>query len=257
MNRTQQSARVLFAAGVIALGLLGLTVGDFALQWQPVPAWVPARAMLAYLCAALTVASGIGLLVERASAVAARVFFPFLFVWVVLLKAPAVVNAPRVAVNWLGLGEIAVLMTGGWTLFALLSTSKGTGSGPFAGDRGIRAARIVFGLALLPIGVSHFVYARETAAMVPAWLPARVGWAYFTGAGHLAAGLGVLFGVVPRLAAALEAVMLGGFTILVWLPAIVAAPATRLPWTAFIISWVIGAAAYVVAAEIPPASRGR
>jgi hypothetical protein len=36
----------------------------------------------------------------------------------------------------------------------------------------------------------------------------------------------------------------------VWVPAILAAPKTRLPWTAFFISWAIMAAAWVVASNI-------
>jgi uncharacterized membrane protein HdeD (DUF308 family) len=86
--------------------------------------------------------------------------------------------------------------------------------------------------------------------LVPAWLPYRTGWAYLTGAGHVAAGLGVLFSIFPRVAAFAEAAMIGVFTILVWIPAIVAAPKTRLPWTAFFISWAIASAAWVVAQSI-------
>jgi hypothetical protein len=38
--------------------------------------------------------------------------------------------------------------------------------------------------------------------------------------------------------------------LLVWLPAVLAAPKVRLPWTAFWITWAIGAAAWVVAANV-------
>lgn len=44
--------------------------------------------------------------------------------------------------------------------------------------------------------------------------------------------------------------MISVFALLVWLPAILAAPRARLPWTAFWITWAIGAAAWVVAANI-------
>lgn len=78
------------------------------------------------------------------------------------------------------------------------------------------------------------------------------GWAYLTGAGHIAAGLGVLFSVLPRVAAWAEAGMLSVFTLLVWIPAILAAPRTRLPWTAFFISWTIASAVWAVAQNISP-----
>ena len=88
------------------------------------------------------------------------------------------------------------------------------------------------------------------AALVPAWLPYRAGWAYLTGAGQMACGLGVLLSILPRLAAFTEAAMLSLFTLLVWVPAIVATPKGRLPWTAFFISWAITAAAWVVATNM-------
>jgi hypothetical protein len=56
----------------------------------------------------------------------------------------------------------------------------------------------------------------------------------------------VLFSIYPRVAAAAETGMLSLFTLLVWGPAILAAPRARLPWTAFFISWAITAAAWVV-----------
>jgi len=235
---------------MIGLGVLGLTYGDFAMQWQPVPAWVPWRAGLAYASAILMLAGGIGLLSRSTATISARVLFPYLVIWL-LLHVPKVATAPLFEASWLGLGEIAVLFAGGWVLFAELSGSPDGSKLKFAGgDSGIRSAQILFAVALLPMGLSHIVYVGPTAGMVPAWLPFRTGWAYLTGGGHTAAGIGVLFSIYPRLAATMEAGMLSAFTLLVWIPAIVAAPTTRLPWTAFVISWAITAGAWVVAASI-------
>jgi uncharacterized membrane protein len=256
MDRYQRTARIVFAMGLIGLGALALIYGDFALQWQPVPPWVPGREGLAYASGILMLAGGVGLLWRRTAILSVRVLFPYLVAWWLLLKVPKVVAAPLIAVNWLGCGEIAVLLAGGWVLFARLVTLPGDTRLRFAVDgKGIRFARLVFAIALPAIGLSHFVYAKQTAALVPAWLPARIGWAYLTGAGHFAAGIGVLFSIYPRLAAAMEAGMLSAFTTLVWIPAIVAAPTTRLPWTAFVISWAITAGAWVVAASIAEKQR--
>ena len=250
MDRDPHPTRLLFATGMIALGLLGLAYGDFALQWQPVPAWLPWRGAVAYASAIIMLAGGIGLLFTRTAAMSIRILFPYLLLWM-LLKVPAVVMVPQMEATWLGWGEIAVLLAGGWVLFARLAELREGTSLEFAtGASGIRIARYLFAIALLPIGLSHLVYPTQTAALVPAWLPARTGWAYLTGAGQMAAGLGVLFSILPRLAASAEAAMVTLFTLLVWVPAVVAKPTDRLSWTALLISWAIAAAAWVVAGSI-------
>jgi uncharacterized membrane protein YphA (DoxX/SURF4 family) len=107
----------------------------------------------------------------------------------------------------------------------------------------------------VPIGLSHLVYVDATVGFVPHWLPFRKGWAYLTGAGQIASGLGVLFNVLPRVAAWAEAGQITLYTFLVWLPAILAGPTTRLNWTGFFISWIFGAAAWAVAQNVPRVSR--
>jgi uncharacterized membrane protein len=252
MTRNQWIAQTLFAAGMIALGILAFVYGDFALVWQPVPASVPGRTALAYLSGVIMVAGGIGLLFPRTATLAIRVLFPYLIIWT-LLRVPSIVASPGTEEVWLGTGELIILLSGGWALFARLAALPPGSKLAFAtGDSGRRIARYLFAIALVPVGLSHFVYAKATADMVPAWLPGHTGWAYLTGAGHIAAGLGVLFSVLPRLAAIAEAAMLSVFTLVVWIPAIAAAPTTRLPWTAFWISWIFTAAAWLVAESIAP-----
>lgn len=252
MTRLQQPAVTLIAIGLIGLGILALTYHDFALVWQPVPESLLGRVYFAYASGILMLLCGLGLLLEATAAWSARILFPYLIIWS-LLKVPAIFAAPKMEAVWLGLGELVVLMTGGWFLFAKLG--KVTEDSPLVfltGKTALTIARILFAVSLLPIGLSHIVYVQATVDYVPAWLPYRVGWAYLTGAGHIAAGLGVLFGVLPRIAAWCEAAMISIFTLLVWAPAILAAPKERLPWTAFFISWAIAAAAFSVAQNISP-----
>ena len=84
--------------------------------------------------------------------------------------------APQMEAVWLGFGEIAVLMTGGWVLFATLAGLRQGSPLSFAtGANGVRLARILFAVSLIPIGLSHLVYVKQTVELVPAWLPYR-GW---------------------------------------------------------------------------------
>src|SRR5262245_6038224 len=78
-----------FAAIMIALGILALIKGDFTVVWQPVPKGVPAREALAYLCALVSLASGIGLLFPRTAALAAGVLLGSLIIWFLVWRVRA------------------------------------------------------------------------------------------------------------------------------------------------------------------------
>src|ERR1700724_2843034 len=152
MTRSQQPALALFAVGMIGLGILAMVYGDFALVWQPVAAWIPGRTGLAYASALIMLLGGAGLLFRSTARLSIRILFPYLIVWL-LLKVPALVVAPQMEAVWLGFGELAVLLAGGWTLFAVLAGLRERSILAFAtGEKGIRIARLRFALSLLPIG---------------------------------------------------------------------------------------------------------
>jgi len=249
VNATLQPSRLFFAACVMALGLTGLVNGDFALVWQNVPAHLPGRTILAYLCAVMELAAGVGLLFERTLAMACRVLFPYMVLWVVLLKIPGVVHAPLDATAWGGVGEIGTMLAGAWCLFAEHGGSRATTHPGFPfGAAGIRAARwlLVFTLAMLGVDVIVAALGAGDHVMQP-WLqvlPHPVAWALLSGAGSIAACLGILFGVWPRLAATLEAAMVAVIGIVYWGPDLYTG---RTATTAFIITFLVAGGVLVVA----------
>ena len=224
---------------MIGLGIIGFIFGDFAQLWKFAPAYVPAHEVLAYACSTIMFVCGIGLLFKPTQALAARVLFPYWAIIVLGLKLPVVLRHPLVEVTYQSMSEIVVVMTGAWVLFA-------------ADDkRALRIAQLLFGLALIPLGLAHFFYLSLTAPIIPDWIPFHTFWAYFTGAAQIAAGIGVLLGVLPKLAATLDAVLLASFTFVVWIPKIITPAPTGATWSEFTISWAVTAAAWVVAASFP------
>lgn len=245
------TGHLLFALGLAGLGILSIFSGDFSYVWEPVPMWVPWRETLAHLSGILLLAGGIGLLVKRTASPAAFILAAYLLGWVLVLHFPRVASAPGNLGMWLGLAESTLSMTGGWMLFTFLASPRARTTMQFiTSDRGTRLARILFGLACLILGMSHFVYGPGTASMVPAWLPYRLGFAYLTGAGHFACGLGILCGVFPRLAAALEASMISVFVLLVHIPGAIADPASRMQWTMVFIATAMAGAVWVIAMSL-------
>ncbi len=240
-------AQYLYAIGAAGLGLLSLISGDFALNWQPVPPDIPARRVLAYISGALLLAGGLGLMWKRTSRCAAAGLTAFIFLWLLVLQIPRVIPHPTDVGVWLGFCETLMLVSGGWLLFAFLSLEEQKKAGFVSGDRAIVIGKLFFALALPLIGVSHFVYVEATASMVPSWLPARTGIAYLTGVSHIAAGVAMLLGIVPRLAATLEAIMLSLFVLLLHLPGVASAPSNRFQWTMLFVASALTASAWATA----------
>jgi uncharacterized membrane protein len=243
-----------FALTLIGLGILGLVKGDFDPTWPPVPKAVPAHELLACLCSFVYLATGMGLLWKRTAAVASRVLLAYLLVWLLLLRVPQLfLLHPALLAAW-GFGQSAVIVAAAWILYVWLAGDRdgqrlgfATGNDFATGNSGLRIARVLYGLALIPFGLAHFVYLKQTTVLVPGWLGSPVAWAYVTGAAFIAAGLAVLIGVYARLAATLSTLQTGGFLLLVWVPRVAAGSLNAFQWGEVVVNVVLTAAAWVVA----------
>jgi uncharacterized membrane protein len=244
--RIASAGHAVFAATVIGVGFLILIRDNLTAVWQ-VPGGVPASDVLAYLCAFIFVACGIGLLWARKAAPAARVLLAYLLLWLLVFGVPSLVHGLTVDVYW-SLCKTGVIVAAAWVLYAWFGADWDRQRFSFAtGNKGLRIARALYGVSIIPFGLAHFQYVEHTASMVPGWLPAHVAWAYFTGAAFIAAGLGVLIGVYARLAAALSTLQMGLFLVLVWVPAVATRPLTSFQWGEVLVTWVLTAAGWVIA----------
>lgn len=228
------------------LGALLITVRDFALAWQPVPKGITGHDAAVTSFGTLLLASGAALLVPRAARMASLVLALSLLLRIIVLKVPNVAAHPLIELVWYDLSENLTLVAGAWVIFSMLPREAGA----LAGFGHVRTGQFLFALALPAIGLAHMFYVEKTAPLIPSWIPFHVPLAYLTGAAHIAAGAGILFRVLPRLAAVLETVMVGSFTLLVWVPRVIDQPANLAYLAEIFVSTAITGAAWAVAQSL-------
>ena len=227
------------------------------LAWL-VPAFHPGRGGLAIACGLFMIGAGVGLLFCATVAIAVRSIFPFLLAWL-RLKVPAVGAMPRIEGVWIGFGEIGMLLAGGWVLFARLSGLEKALLLAHHRDEGdshrsdhLQASCASDRALAFCLSQSHdssrpIVDAFPNGLCIPDWV-----WTDCLRPGN------PVFYLATRATALIETGMLALFAFLVWGPntwiaatpkMAGAPPGARFPLTAFLITWVIGASALLIACD--------
>jgi uncharacterized membrane protein len=245
--RVTSLGHAVYAVSLAAFGGLLLS-GTFVYVYAPLPLWMPGREVLAALFGATMLVAAVFLFSPRFALRSSAVLAYLFLAWLLLIQVPRIIDAPSKELLWSGAAQLLSLIAGAWLLFvSFAAPSEGEGRwGWLRGRRATRIALVMYGVALPMFGLHHFLATRSPEA-VPAWLPFRPALAYLTGVFHIAAGLAILVGIVPRLAAKLEAIMISVFVVLVHVAGVINAPADALQWTMLIDASAIGGAAWIVA----------
>jgi uncharacterized membrane protein YphA (DoxX/SURF4 family) len=242
MTYEARIGRTLFAAVAVAFGVQCLIFSKFIFGLEPFPAPVVPPVPWALVNGAVLIAAGLSLLADRSGRMGALVLAGLFLFSAIVLEGPSLIAEPKNAAD--DLFHTLAIGVAGLVLAAEIR-------GPPRWDRPIAyaglAGRLVFGVCTIGHGVMHFVFFKFTADFIPAWIPFHDFWAAFTGALQIAAGLAILSGILARLAATLTGVMYGSWAVIVHIPRIMAAPASRQEWTSLVIASALCASALVVA----------
>lgn len=246
MIRIASIGHAVFAFIMIVLGAVGFLHPEIVSLWNPVSIHVPAHEWLVHLIAVISMAAGVGLLVQRTAAMAARLLLSTLLLWLLLLRLPNFFLEPAFAACW-SVFPLLLMVAAAWVLhvwFAANGESKHLSL--ILGNNGLRIARFLYGLTLIFFGTAHFIDIKDTVSLIPHWLPGHLFWAYLTGCAFLAAGLATLIGFCARLAVTLSALQLALFLFLVWIPIVATGSKDPFQWSETILNAALCAGAWVM-----------
>lgn len=92
-------------------------------------------------------------------------------------------------------------------------------------------AIVLFGIPWIVFGIQHFMYADFVRELVPAYMPVRIFWVYFTGVAMIAAGISFIIRRQVQPAAFLLACMLLLFILMLHPLLLVKEPQAGIHWT--------------------------
>lgn len=242
--------RGLLAISSVAIAALSLSYAH--LEWQSLPAWLPWREAWVYGWAVILLGASAGLCFPRLALPGVLTIGVYHFV-AAAIAVPLIVAEPISIGAWYLFCEPATALAAAWLLYSVLRLESPEPETPLVGAGTVQAAKVLFALTCIFYGLSHFVYADYTASLVPAWLPGRLAFAYLTGIGHVAAGVAIIVGILPGVAAILEAIMMSLFGLLVWVPSFFMQPrpAWAVPpekqWSELVATLSLAASAWLIA----------
>ena len=240
--KTTLCGRILFGASAVLFGTIALLWHD-AETWQECHyIWSLPFGILIGVCLMVAqIAGGIGVQFPRTMRVAS-VVLGIVYLFFSLVCIPSIIAAPKVYGQYAGFFEQFSLFCGAIALCSATEVSAARAA-VFG-----RLARIGLGVCTISFTLAQVFYLRETAVLVPKWIPPnQMFWAILTTIAFALAAIAILIDRQARLAMRLMTLMLALFGLLVWVPRLIAHPQAHLNWSEFSLTFLITGVAWIAA----------
>ncbi len=251
MNGLSNAGRWVLGLAIAAIGAISLFFGEYVSGLQPLPADLPGHAPIALASGAALLLCGLGMLFRRTPRVAALGLAALMLLACATIHLPILLQNVHVGYSWVRLFE-PLAFAG-----AALALAAGLGWRPKHAATTTAIGRWLFGISLPVFAATHFIYPDIVASLIPAWIPARLFLAYFTGAAHLCAGLAIMSNVLARLAATLAGAMYASWALILHVPRVAADTGNQGEATSLFMAVALCGAAWIIGGAVGSAATAR
>ena len=225
-----QAGRVIFVISFIALSIQGMIMHDFSFG-RP-PAWPEgtARTLWSFIGGSIVIIACIAVLLKRKADYAALTIAAVIFISIFLTRnIPALLSSDLASAFW-SLNAFKTLALAGGA--CVIAVSFWSGETPEPWQKGALWFGVIsLAYFLFICGLAHFRFVDFIrGGFIPAYIPFKTFWTYFTGVCLVSGGIGLLVTPVSRLAAIMSGLMILGWFFLLHIPRLVGAPSDPMEW---------------------------
>ncbi|TMI71676.1 MAG: hypothetical protein E6H09_13125 [Bacteroidetes bacterium] len=213
MDKLIRPGRIIYAIGIMALGVLCFIMKDFIVGRPPAASWaanIPGKLAWAYVSGSLLILAGLAVIFNVRGGIAS------LLIGVIILLFSFVLRHLYEMIDWINAYKALALAGGSFIVAASFFQKGGNDQGTLAGNSKLIFTGCLFlSFFFIISGLAHFRFADFIkSGFIPAYIPFHPFWTYFCGICLLAGGIGLLIPGLRKWAALLSGIMIGGWFIL-------------------------------------------
>jgi uncharacterized membrane protein YphA (DoxX/SURF4 family) len=220
MNALIKTGRIFTALAIAGLGILCLLAKDFIVG-RP-PAWPPnvnVNPILAYVTAVSLLICSLSILFRKKGGITSLVV-------ALLILVLSITRHLYNFVDWLNALKALALLGGMLVVACSFFKEDSRLNATLHINTSTRKTLVLIGCIALGIffvaaGYAHFKFADFVNNFIPAYIPFRPFWTYFTGICLVAGGIGVVIPPVRKWAALLSGIMVFGWFLLLHIPRLI------------------------------------
>jgi len=226
MKNLSNTGRIFYGISIPVLGLLTIYYKDFPYMLIPPHSRMPGFTIIALISGILFILAGLCIVFEKKTRPISLLLGGVLLLIFCFYYIPYEFLATS---NYMHLGEWEnaekelALAGGAFVIAGCFSAKNETLFFSFLG-RLVPFGAIFFSITMISFGALHFLFAKEAATLVPAWIPGHMFWIYFCGVALLGAGIAIILKIKTGLVAFLLGTMIFLWFIMLHIPRVAASP---------------------------------
>jgi uncharacterized membrane protein len=212
------AGQIFIALAMIAFGIQHFIYLEFMTRvFAPLPVWIPAHSVFAVFAGILLCLTGAAIIQKTKACLLCLTLAGTILIMFLIFQLPNLIANLGNPILWTNAGKALVLAGANLIVAGSIASSAPSRFSKLAEPMMLLGKISLAGFFILA-AILHFLYADFVATLIPNWIPAPLFWTYFAAVALIAGALGMFIPRTEFYAAALSALMIFLWVILLHAP---------------------------------------